>query len=163
MNLNGRHKATIKSFPDGTLMFSLPDHSKSIELTMKKFLGWAEKILLKSDLIANDPRPYFVKMVSQLSTIPGYNEGGRRFNDSPPFIKHEGDGEDPVLCGKCVRACGTHVLLEDFLLAVVYALTNTDLTKNDPRPEFIKRLNAMYVYQDTAKNRQRLKLNWSLL
>ncbi|MFZ2969535.1 MAG: hypothetical protein WA063_00125 [Minisyncoccia bacterium] len=62
-----------------------------------------------------------------------------------------GDLKDKVIFGKY------EILLQDFLDAVHYVLTNTDLEPDDLRLEFVRRVNAMKEVPGYNKNGKRLK------
>lgn len=63
-----------------------------------------------------------------------------------------GDLKDKVFFGKY------EILLQDFLDAVHYVLTNTDLEPDDPRFEFVRRVKAMEEVRGYNKSGKRLKI-----
>jgi len=55
------------------------------------------------------------------------------------------------------RKLTTEFSMDDFCDMVSYVMTNTDLAKNDPRPELIKRLNKLITVDGYNKGNKRLQ------
>ncbi len=64
-------------------------------------------------------------------------------------------GHGPM--GNTVYLGGYEISLKDFLAAVEYVLTNTDLKPNDPRLQFIKCVQSMKEVDGYNANGKRLK------
>jgi len=116
-------------------------------IPMRSFLAAACHVLTSRDLRDNDPRLQFVKCVRSMKVVKGHllitngkeHDTKRLDSDLPPVIRNEmsGVGDD------IVRMLGYEISMTDFLIATHYVLTNSNLRKNDPRPQFVECVRSM--------------------